>query len=278
MKNISPMIKRYSFIIAIFFSLIVFSGCSSTLTTHTVNSMNNFQDGETIGKDNFNFGFSYGTGQHIKKEVSIEVAEIDDEHVFEYDVKTTKSQTAIINFITQRGIRDDLDILLSGYLSYYSFGGKAALKYNLLSSDLALSLMPGFGYSRGSSSASRSVFPNIYPGTYENGSFKAKSHLLFAEFNIPMSYEFSENFALHFSLDLIKYFHVLSTDFSYSSSSDSFGDSEEFSDNFLNPGISAGCRWKHIYPEVKTVYADDELMIFFGIAFKLENIPMKKKR
>jgi hypothetical protein len=231
-------------------------------------NMNHYQSGETLGKHKAKYGFSYGMGQFIKSEVHKISQEVDSEIPTYLEYEENTEQIFIVNLFRQIGMSNKLDLLTEVSLSLFYVSPKIGFKHNLLSDKFHLSVMPEIGYSFGSNTKASSNFG--YPFS-DNISASAKSNTINMEVLFPMSYDFSDRFSLHWSISAAKHIHTVKANFDP-------GPSGEFDSDFFIPGISMGCRWNNIFPELKAVYTDDEVMLYFGMAFKTDKFSFDKRK
>ncbi|MCD4817792.1 MAG: hypothetical protein K8S23_03770 [Candidatus Cloacimonetes bacterium] len=278
--------KRRELILILFFILIIaiFSGCS-TVQTHLSTSINHYQGGKTLGKDNGRAGLAFSAGQFIVTKVKPIIPEVGSDDDFRFDVETKKSKRPMLNVFFQLGILDRLDFIGEGYISIegsiflMSIGGRCNLKYQIndLNSRFGISLMPGIGYSDGLNGSTSSSGTDIPTPLRYSTNLNASSNAISLEFNVPMSYDITKDVAVHFGLNLSKYYYNVYSSYSSSgSSSGSFNESNKFSAIYFNPGFSFGFRFNNTYPEVRIDFVDDDYVIYFGLAFKFDKNSDKK--
>ena len=85
---------------------------------------------------------------------------------------------------------------------------------------------------------------------------------------VPISYQASSEFAIHFGPKVYYYSYKVSSSISSSGGPDPFSESRSLRRSYFSPGISLGVRFDTISPEVTVVLVENKLVPYLGVAFR----------
>jgi len=237
----------HSTILIILTSLLMLAGC----TTLTYN-VNHFQDGKTLGKGKVETRAALGLGRTF--ESTVEMSRTD------FRVETIQSATVVANMFGRYGLSPNLDVGGDAFLSFEGTGVRAFVKVGLTDSlsKWGVSLMPVIGYAQGVSSEGTTRFN----GREEREKLSSSGCAI--ELAVPISYQVSNSFAIHFGPKFYYYSTKVSSSLSSSGGPDPFSESRSLRRSYFSPGISLGLRSDRVTPEVTVVLVENKLVPYLG--------------
>ena len=240
-----------STIFIILTSLLMLAGC----TTLTYN-VNHFQDGKTLGKGKVETRVALGVGRTF--EWIVESSRTN------FEVETIQTETLVANTFGRYGLSPNLDVGGDAFFSFEGTGVRAFVKVGLTDSlsNWGVSLMPVIGYAQGVSSEGTTRFNG------REDREKTSSSGFAIELAVPISYQLSSEFAIHFGPKFYYYSTKVSSSLSSSGGSDPFSESRSLRRSYFSPGVSLGVRFHTIIPEVTVVLVENKLVPYLGVAFR----------
>ncbi len=233
-------------------SLLMLAGCTSL--TYNVN---HYQDGKTLGKGKVETRVALGVGRTF--ESTVESSRTN------FEVETIQTETLVANTFGRYGVSPNLDVGADAFLSFEGTGVRVFVKVGLTDSlsKWGVSLMPVIGYAQGTSSEGTTAFN----GREERE--KTSSSGFAFELAVPISYQASSEFAIHFGPKVYYYSYKVSSSISSSGGPDPFSESRSLRRSYFSPGFSLGVRFDTINPEVTVVLVEKKLVPYLGVAVRL---------
>ena len=250
---------------------VVFMGnsCAEPVCTQVTYGVNNFQNGETIGRGQFSSSLGAQLAPSFKSEMELS-EDFDSNKVntkpYEY-LDDFHESTLLVDYSLRYGITRNFDLNVNVSVGLNdggtdeinaAAGAKIYGKYRVTDrrSNFSISLMPGVGYSSGTAA--------------KIGDVEIESHLLGFELLFPMSYRFSEDMTLNFGPKLYYFYYNVPTEYSWPENKKIMTKKETFEETLFAPAFSLGFRYKWVSPEITFTQIDDKFMPYFGIGFILK--------
>lgn len=239
--------------------LLMGNSCAEPIYTQVSYNVNNYQDGKTIGRGKFSSTLGAQTAPTFQTKMELsESYDSNKVNLTPYNFVPDYSKSAFVaNYTGRYGVTRNFDFIMDLMLGINDGGAAPGLKlygkYRLTSrrSAFNVSLMPGIGYTTGTISQKDAV--------------DLESNLLALEFLLPMSYDFSDDIALHFGLKSYYFYYNVPAEYRWRENTKDMEAKKTFEKYFFAPAFSVGFRYKWICPEITISKMDDKFLPYFGI-------------